>query len=95
MANEEKLVSGIEHKVRKLIDKNVNCKEEIAKLHQYIDTLEEKVRALSEELNNKQNELLNITLAKTLEAEFGVEESKTKIDNLIGEIDRCIEVLSE
>lgn len=95
MATEERLISGIEHKVKKLVELNVRYKEESVKLHQHIDVLENKVKTLTDELNNKQSELLNITLANTLETEFGVEESKTKIDNLIEEIDRCIEVLSE
>ncbi|MEJ2594927.1 MAG: hypothetical protein P8100_07320 [bacterium] len=95
MVTEERLVSGIAHKVKKLIDLNARYKEENTKLHQYIDELEIKIKSLTNELNKKQSDLLNITLANTLEAEFGVEESKTKIDNLIQEIDRCIEVLSE
>jgi hypothetical protein len=95
VATEEQLISGIEHKVRKLIELNVRYKQENTKLHQHIDALENEVRALTEKLNNKQSELLNITLANTLEGEFGVEDSKTKIDHLIKEIDRCIEVLSE
>ena len=95
MATEELLISSIEHKVKKLVDLNVHYKEENAKLHQHIDVLEKKIRTLTDELNKKQSELLNITLANTFETEFGVEESKSKIDNLIEEIDRCIEVLSE
>ncbi len=95
MATEERLVSGIAYKVKKLIDLNARYKEENTKLHQYIDELENKIKSLTDELNKKQSDLLNITLANTLEAEFGVEESKTKIDDLIQEIDRCIEVLSE
>ena len=95
MATEERLISSIEHKVKKLVELNVRYKEENTKLHQQIIVLDEKIRTLTDELNNKQSELLNITLANTLEAEFGVEESKSKIDNLIKEIDRCIEVLSE
>lgn len=95
MATEERLISSIEHKVKKLVELNVRYKEENTKLHEQISALEDKISKLTDELNNKQSELLNITLANTLEAEFGVEESKTKIDNLINEIDRCIEVLSE
>lgn len=95
MANEAALISGIENKIKKLMDLNLQVNKENAKLHQHIDVLENNVKTLSIELENKQNELLNITLANTLEAEYGVEESKKKIDNLIFEIDNCIEVLSE
>lgn len=95
MGNEAVLVSGIEHKVRKLISLNVKLIEENAKLHEQINVLENNNKTLTEKLNEKQNELFNITLANTLEVEFGVEDSKKKIDNLITEIDSCIEVLSE
>jgi predicted RNase H-like nuclease (RuvC/YqgF family) len=95
MSDEQTLISGIEYKVRKLVEINSELKEENIKLHQNIDNLEEKLRLLSVDLNKKQNELFNISLANTLEKEFGVEESKKKIDSLLKEIDRCIEVLSE
>ena len=95
MATEELLISSIEHKVKKLIDLNVHYKEENAKLHQHIDDLENNNQALTVEIKNRKNELLNITLANTFEVEFGVEDSKKKIDNLITEIDKCIEVLSD
>ena len=95
MGNEAILISGIEHKVRKLMALNVELKEENAKLHQHLDFLEKKNQELTLELKEKKNELFNITLANTLEVEFGVEDSKEKIDNLITEIDKCIEVLSD
>jgi len=95
MGNEAILISGIEHKIRKLIALNVKLKEENAKLHQHIDDLENNNQTLTVEIKNRKNELLNITLANTFEVEFGVEDSKKKIDNLITEIDKCIEVLSD
>ena len=95
MSDEQTIISGIEYKVRKLMKFNSELKEENTKLHQNIDNLEQQLRLLSVELNKKQNELFNISLANTLEKEFGVEDSKQKIDNLLNEIDRCIEVLSE
>ena len=95
MANEQILISGIEYKVRKLIEKFERLNKENNDLHQHIDALENKVKALSSELEEKRNELFKISLADTLEIKYGVEESKTKIDDLINEIDLCIEVLSD
>jgi chromosome segregation ATPase len=95
MADEKTIISGIENKIKNLLEQYSELKEENAKLHQNIDDLENKLRSLSVELNLKQNELFNISLATTLEREFGVEESKKKIDSLLFEIDKCIEVLSE
>ena len=95
MANEQILISGIEYKVRKLIEQFEGLKKDNDDLHQHIDALENKVKALSLELEEKRNELFKISLADTLEIKYGVEESKTKIDDLIKEIDLCIEVLSD
>ena len=95
MGREQILISGIEHKVRKLFEQNRFLKNENSELHQHINTLKDELEVLTIELEKKRNELLKISLAKTLEAEYGVEESKTKIDDLVKEIDRCIEVLSD
>lgn len=95
MGREQILISGIEHKVRKLFEQNRFLKNENSELHQHINTLKNELEVLTIELEKKRNELLKISLAKTLEAEYGVEESRTKIDDLIKEIDRCIEVLSD
>lgn len=95
MANEQTLISGIEHKVRKLIDEFTSLRNENSELHQHIDALQNQIKALSIEIEEKRNELFKISLANTLEIKHGVEESKTKIDDLITEIDQCIEVLSD
>lgn len=95
MANEQTLISGIEYKVRKLIEKFESLKKENEGLHHHIDALENKVEVLSQEIEEKRNELFKISLADALEIKYGVEESKTKIDDLIKEIDLCIEVLSD
>ncbi|MEE4260248.1 MAG: hypothetical protein V2I62_10835 [Bacteroidales bacterium] len=94
MANEQILISGIEYKVRKLIDENIHLKSENKLLHEKLQEVTDKVNNLTKELETNNNELFKYTLANTLEIEFGVEEGKKKIDSLIKEIDMCIEVLS-
>jgi hypothetical protein len=94
MANEQILISGIEYKVRKLIDDNHRLKSENTSLQEKLVLITEKVNNLTKELETNKNELFKYTLANTLEIEYGVEEGKKKIDSLIKEIDMCIEVLS-
>ena len=94
MANEQILISGIEYKVRKLIDDNHRLKSENKTLQEKLVLITEKVNNLTKELETNKNELFKYTLANTLEIEYGVEEGKKKIDSLIKEIDLCIEVLS-
>ena len=94
MANEQILISGIEYKVRKLIDDNVRLLSENESLQEKLLLITEKFNNLTKELETNKNELFKYTLANTLEIEYGVEEGKNKIDSLIKEIDMCIEVLS-
>lgn len=95
MANEQLLIASIEQNVRKLIDENVKLKEDNLKLHQHIKDLSGDIEGLKKEIEIKRNDLFKITLANTLKTANSVEDSKEKIDELIEEIDRCIEVLSE
>jgi predicted nucleic acid-binding Zn-ribbon protein len=94
MANEKILISGIEYKIRKLIDENVHLKKENQELNDRINSLSGQLKELNEELENYKTKLFKYTLANTLEIEYGVEEGKKRIDDLIEEIDRCIDVLS-
>lgn len=95
MANEERLISGIEYKVRKLIEMNLELSMENKELHNKVNALNSNVAALTKELEVKRNELFKNSLAHTIESELGVEEGKEKLDNLIEEIDKCIEVMSD
>ncbi len=95
MANEKVLISGIEYKVRKLIDKynlllteNKGLKEEVEELRNQLTTLQEL-------LNKKNNEFLKLTLANALENKFGVEKGIQIIDELVKEIDRSVDAISK
>ena len=93
--SEQTLISGIEHKVRKLIEINLFLKKENAEFKSLLEKLDGEKESLSGELDDKKREIFNYTIANTLEKELGVEEGKKKIDNLIEEIDKCIAVLSD
>ncbi len=95
MANEQLIISGIEYKVKKIVESNTLLREENLKLKQELEKRENRLVLLAEELESKKSELVKITLANTLEKEFGVIDSEKRLGELIAEIDRCIEVLSE
>jgi hypothetical protein len=95
MNNEEILIAGIEYKVKKLIEVNNLLTEENKRLLNETKLAAEKIETLNEKIEINQKEIFKFTLANTLEIEFGVEEGSKRIDSLIGEIDKCIEVLSE
>ncbi len=95
MANEKVLISGIEYKVRKLIENFRLLSAENKQLKNEVDATKEKLAALQELLNKKNNEFLKLTLANAFENKFGVEKGIQIIDELLEEIDRSIDVISK
>lgn len=95
MATEEIIIAGIEYKVRKLIEVNNFLKKENERLKEESNNSTKKIEELNIKIEESQKEIFKFTLANTLEIEFGVEEGSKKIDSLIEEIDRCIEVLGD
>jgi predicted nuclease with TOPRIM domain len=95
MANEKVLISGIEYKVRKLIDSYRSLEAENLQLKDEVERLREQVSSLEEMLNEKNNEFIKLTLANAFENKFGVEKGIRIIDELTEEIDRSIDVISK
>ncbi len=95
MANEKVLISGIEYKVRKLIDSYQSLDAENKQLKNEVEELKQQVSTLQELLNKKNNEFLKLTLANAFENKFGVEKGIQIIDELMEEIDRSIDVISK
>ncbi len=95
MANEKLLISGIEYKVRKLVENFQLLKAENEKLKSDLQVCNERLEKLQETLNKKNNELIKLSLANALENKFGVEKGIQMIDQLVEEIERSIDVISE
>ncbi len=94
MANEELLISGIEYKVRKLVEDHQLLKAENEKLRTLLQAKDQRLEHLQEVLDKKNNEFLKLSLANALENKYGVENGIQIIDQLIEEIDRSIDVIS-
>lgn len=95
MTNVTSLVSGIERKLYKLIDRQ---KELIEKTDKY----QKEIQELNKIRNEHYNELINLKeqykilkLSKTLETKEGAVEAKAKINELVREIDKCIGLLNK
>ncbi len=94
MANEKVLISGIEYKVRKLIERCNLQSAENKRLKSEVGDLQAQLATLQELMNKKNNELLKLTLANAFENRFGVEKGIQIIDELLEEIDRSVDVIS-
>lgn len=95
MANEQLLISGIGYKIRKLIEINKAIYDENESLKQQVSELTEKVKELTKSLHEKENNAIKLSLASMLGYNIDVEKGKEKLSELIEEIDKCINVLSE
>lgn len=88
------LISGIEYKLNKLIEKHHIIHKEN---QQYITEIQELIT-----LNTKQKETIKqleekikiLKIAKSLESKEGNVEAKLKINELVREIEKCIGLLN-
>ncbi len=60
-----------------------------------LKSLQDDMERLQDELEVKNNEFLKLSLAKALESKFGVEKGIEIIDQMIDEVDRSIDVISQ
>lgn len=89
------LIQGVEYKIRKLLshyDQLVERNEEVLNDNQSLkNDIEEKNKVIDE----LKQEIQKIKLAKSLESKEGPNEAKTKINELVREIDNCIGLLNQ
>jgi cell division protein FtsB len=95
MTSAETLTTGIEYKVRKLLEKNNSLKAENEKLSQETKALNARIENLKANLSELENKLIVVKLAKTLNKEESRTNVKLKINELVRDIDRCIGLLNK
>jgi len=95
MVDADLLVSGIDFKIRRLIEKLNTLKEEKKSLDNKNKELNKQITENKQLINNlkEQNEILKIT--KSLEIVEGKNITKKKLNELVREIDNCIALLNQ
>ena len=88
------LVSGIEYKLRKLIDQHQLARSENKQLTSKIQELTEVINEQKKTISQLEEKSKILKLAKTLEIKEGNVEAKLKINELVREIDKCIGLLN-
>ena len=88
------LVSGIELKVRKLIEQQQVVSSENEKLIKEIHQLKQANNEQKQTIKQLEEKIKVLRLAKTLETKEGNVEAKLKINELVREIDKCIGLLN-
>ncbi len=90
----ETTLSGIEYKVRQLVDENRQLKEERIKLNDQRDELKEKVRSQETEINELKEKIKVLKLRNTLEEKGNAVDVKLRINQMIQSIDKCLSLLN-
>lgn len=94
MNDAHELISGIEYKVRKLVNLQKENKSENELLLNQNTELKNNIEEQKKIINQLKEEFNKIKLAKSLESMQGSNDAKLKINELVREIDKCIELLS-
>jgi hypothetical protein len=95
MKNTSTLVAGIEYKLLKLIDKHKLLKAELQIRIDRINELEHITDQQNKTIKQLEENLNLLKIAKSLEPGKGTVEARTKINELVREIDRCIGLLNK
>ena len=94
MNDADELISGIEYKVRKLVNLQKEYKSENELLLNQNTELKKNIEEQKKIINQLKEEFNKIKLAKSLESMKGSNDAKLKINELVRVIDKCIELLS-
>jgi cell division septum initiation protein DivIVA len=95
MADTSILVSGIDYKVRKLIDHNLLLNTEIERLQDENNSLTKRIHELENNLGQLTQQINKSIIANSLEGEKEILEGRKLIGNLVREIDQCIALLTK
>ena len=94
MENDAKMIASIEFKVKRLIEKHNEIKEN---LRQYQNEIQ-KLKAINDQHQKTINELKDkiklLKIARSTETKEGAVDAKLKINEMVREIDKCIGLLN-
>lgn len=91
----ETVLSGIDFKVRKLIDENGELRKEIARLTEISEEQQETIKNLEATINQQKEETNILKLRNTLVQKGDSAEIKLKINQLIRNIDKSLSLLTQ
>jgi len=94
MNDEITLISGIEYKVRKLLELKEKDNRKIIVLSDQNLKLDEQIEEQKSYINKLKEQIKKIKIAKSLENSDGSVEAKLKINEFVREIDKCIGLLN-
>ncbi|HAG17205.1 MAG TPA: hypothetical protein DCG69_11905 [Bacteroidales bacterium] len=89
------LISGIEYKIKLLAENNKTLLEENRKLKKQNSELNELIRKQQDELIALDERIAVLKVSKTLDSDTDRQSAKIKINELVREIDECLNLLNK
>lgn len=94
MLDYETILTGVEFKVRQLIDENISLKEQIWQLTEEKENLQEELKNKTSEYNREKEQNNIVKLRNTLIQKGDSTEVKLRINQMIRSIDKCLDLLN-
>lgn len=91
----ETTLSGIEHKVRLLVEENQRLKEELLQMKEMQEDLQEAIDNKDKVINNLKEQNKVLKLGNTLTQKGDSAEIKLRINQLIRDIDKSLAILTK
>lgn len=89
------LISGIEYKIKILAENNKALLEENAELKEQNSELNNLVQKQQNELNSLEEKAAILKVSKTFGSDTDRQSAKIKINELVREIDQCLNLLNK
>lgn len=95
MSDTSKLVTDINNKVRKLISIQNSLKEQDSELKNKQEELKQIIEKQNKVIEQLKDKNRNLKIAKSVKQAEGNSDVKIRINELVREIDQCIEILNK
>lgn len=96
MAQEEKVLTTFQTRVRQLVLRFQEVKKENTDLYAMVEEHEKRIKQLEEELTQKEHDYQSLKMARMMEITDGdLEGAKDRVAKLIRDVTKCIEVLKD
>ena len=96
MAQEEKVLTTFQTRVRQLVLRFQEVKKENTDLYAMVEEHEKRIKQLEEELTQKEHDYQSLKMARMMEITDGdLEGAKDRVAKMIRDVNKCIAVLSD
>jgi len=94
MENVVQMISSIDSKVKRLIQKHRETRENLSQCYKVYEELKNINEQQKKEINELKEKIKLLKIAKSTEKQEGAADARLKINEMVREIDKCIGLLN-